>query len=33
MQKILHLKATVLPGGKIEIFDRDLPVGELDLIA
>ena len=28
MQKALHLKATVQPGGKIEIIDRQLPVGE-----
>ena len=28
MQKVLHLKTTVLPGGKIEIVDRELPVGE-----
>ena len=28
MQKSLHIKTTVLPGGKIEIGDRDLPVGE-----
>ena len=28
MQRVLHLKATVLPGGKIEIVDRELPVGE-----
>lgn len=28
MQLALHLKATVLPGGKIEIVDQSLPVGE-----
>ena len=28
MQDALHLKTTVLPGGKIEIVDRSLPVGE-----
>ena len=28
MQKSLHIKTTVLPGGKIEIVDRELPVGE-----
>ena len=28
MQKVLHLKTTVLPGGKIEIVDTELPVGE-----
>ena len=28
MQKALHLKTTVLPGGKIEIVDQALPVGE-----
>lgn len=28
MQKVLHLKTTVLPGGRIEIVDADLPVGE-----
>ena len=28
MQKVLHLKTTVLPGGKIEIVNGDLPVGE-----
>ena len=27
MQKVLHLRTTVLPGGKIEIVDRELPVG------
>ena len=28
MQKALHVKTTVLPGDKIEIVDRELPVGE-----
>lgn len=28
MRKALHLKATVQPGGKIEIVDRQLPVGK-----
>ena len=28
MQKALHLKTTVLPGGRIEIVDQSLPVGE-----
>ena len=28
MQKALHIKTTVLPGGKIEIVDPELPVGE-----
>lgn len=28
MQKTLHLKTTVLPGGKIEIIDQSLPVGQ-----
>ena len=28
MQKVLHLKAKVLPGGKIEIVHRELPVGK-----
>ena len=28
MQKALHVRTTVLPGGKIEIADRELPVGE-----
>ena len=28
VQKALHLKTTVLPGGKIEIVDQSLPVGE-----
>ena len=28
MGKVMHQKTTVLPGGKIEILDIDLPVGE-----
>ena len=28
MQKTLHIRTTVLPGGKIEIVDEGLPVGE-----
>ena len=28
MQKVLHLKTTVLPGGRIEIVDQDLSEGE-----
>ena len=28
MQKPLHIRTTVLPGGKIEIVDQGLPVGE-----
>ena len=28
MQKALHLKTTVLPGGRIEIVDQDLSEGE-----
>ena len=28
MQKALHIKTTVQPGGKIEIVDQGLPVGE-----
>ena len=28
MQKVLHLKTKVLPGGKIEIVHRELPVGK-----
>jgi hypothetical protein len=28
MGKVMHQKTTVLPGGKIEIIDIDLPVGE-----
>ncbi len=28
MQKALHVRTTVLPGGKIEIVDEVLPVGE-----
>ena len=27
MQKALHIRTTVLPGGKIEIVDQELPVG------
>jgi hypothetical protein len=27
MQAALHLKTTVLPGGKIEIVDQELPAG------
>ena len=28
MQKVWNLKTTVLPGGRIEIVDHELPVGE-----
>ena len=28
MQKTLHIRTKVLPGGKIEIVDQQLPVGE-----
>ena len=28
MQKALHVRTTVLPGGKIEIVDQELPEGE-----
>ena len=28
MQKALHIRTTVLPGGKLEIVDQNLPVGE-----
>ena len=28
MQKALHVRTTVLPGGKVEIVNQDLPVGE-----
>ena len=28
MQKALHIRTTVLPGGRIEIVNQDLPVGE-----
>jgi hypothetical protein len=28
MRAALHLKTTVLPGGKIEIVDQELPAGE-----
>lgn len=27
MQKTLHIRTTVLPGGRIEIVDQELPVG------
>ena len=27
MQKALHIRTTVLPGGKIEIVGQELPVG------
>jgi hypothetical protein len=29
MQTALHLKTTVLPGGKIEVMDTNLPSGEI----
>jgi hypothetical protein len=29
MQAALHLKTTVLPGGKIEVMDTSLPSGEI----
>lgn len=33
MQKVIHRRTTVLPGGRIEIVDRELPVGEsVDII-
>lgn len=33
MQSALHLKTTVLPGGKIEVADESLPSGqEVDVI-
>ena len=33
MQKVLHLKAKVLAGGRIEIVNPELPVGEaIDVI-
>ena len=33
MQKALHIRTTVQPGGKIEIVDQGLPVGEsIDLV-
>lgn len=28
MRAALHLKTTILPGGKIEIVDQELPAGE-----
>ncbi len=28
MEKALHIRTTVLPGGRIEIVDQELPVGE-----
>ena len=28
MHKAWHVRTTVLPGGKIEIVDQELPVGE-----
>lgn len=28
MQKVLHQRATVLPGGKVEAVDPDLEAGE-----
>ena len=28
MQKTLRVRTTVLPGGKVEIVDQNLPVGE-----
>ena len=28
MQKALHIRATVQPGGKVEIVSNELPVGE-----
>ena len=28
MQKSLHIRTTVLPGGKIEIAHQELPVGQ-----
>ena len=28
MQKAWHVRTTVLPGGKVEIVDQGLPVGE-----
>ena len=28
MEKALHIRTTVLPGGKIEVVDQGLPVGE-----
>ena len=28
MQKALHIRTKVLPGGKVEIVSQELPVGE-----
>ena len=28
MRKALHIRTTVLPGGKVEIVNQELPVGE-----
>lgn len=28
MRKALHVRTTVLPGGKVEIVSQELPVGE-----
>ena len=28
MEKALHIRTTVLPGGKIKVIDQRLPVGE-----
>ena len=28
MQRTLHIRTTVQPGGKVEIVNQDLPVGE-----
>ena len=28
MQKAIHVRTTVLPGGKVEIVDKELSVGE-----
>ena len=28
MQKALHIRTTVQPGGKIEVVDQELPAGE-----
>ena len=28
MQKALHIRTTVQPGGKVEVVDQNLPVGE-----
>jgi hypothetical protein len=32
MRAALHLKTTVLPGGKIEIVDQELPVGSQNIV-